>query len=260
MPELKLYFVFCYLYGTSILQRKDLRQTCENWMKFEAKIKKLLMHMHVGEWDQAIRIAASLPDLGKERDVIKNAHGAIINPDFYKQIGKNIDEMIQNGIDGIKRKYSNYVELEADASAKRAKTAQMWAETSENTKKDAIKLMVKTEINNIQRKSLKTMTGKAEFEYFGSVLIGTDIHFGTYLRNKKVVSKEQYQELLHYFRGKTVPIGTSHDNPPKGSLGEWLINNVSKTQITSYVVQIIIDEGYATKDLDRPGFVKFNAS
>jgi len=92
---------------------------------------------------------------------------------------------------------------------------------------------------------LETWAGRSTFEYEGSIKTGTRIKFGTnYVVN---VSNEDYSRLLTRFKGRSVPIGTSRDNPPKGSVGEWLQNNVTKTAIASYVGAILIHEGYAVK-------------
>lgn len=62
-----------------------------------------------------------------------------------------------------------------------------------------------------------------------------------------MVTAEQYTRLLHHFRGRTVSIGTSRDNPPIGSVGRWLQGNVTRTAIASYVGPILVAEGYAEK-------------
>jgi hypothetical protein len=94
---------------------------------------------------------------------------------------------------------------------------------------------------------MKTWAGRgADFSYTGSIDQGTEITFGI-MKNKIKVSAEQYTSLLNHFKGKTVEIGTSHDDPPRGSVGERLQNNVSKTQISSYVGPILISEHYASQ-------------
>jgi hypothetical protein len=60
------------------------------------------------------------------------------------------------------------------------------------------------------------------------------------------VSNSQYLALIEKFQGQTIPIGASRTNPPKNSLGEWLMANVTKIAIASYIVSILINEGYAT--------------
>lgn len=94
-------------------------------------------------------------------------------------------------------------------------------------------------------KTTSTWAGKSSFSYSGSVQQGTEISFGS---NQKVyVSAGQYNDLLKTFRGQAVNIGTSRTDPPAGSVGEWLICNVSKIAIASYVGPILIEEGYAEK-------------
>jgi len=47
---------------------------------------------------------------------------------------------------------------------------------------------------------------------------------------------------------------TSRTDPPRGSLGEWLMSNITKTAIASYVGAILTHEGYAEK---RGSYIKF---
>lgn len=103
-------------------------------------------------------------------------------------------------------------------------------------------------------KLLRTWGGRSEFEYDGSVITGTNIHYGNGF--KISISSEQYLQLLNQFRGKSVNIGTSRTNVPIGSIGEWLQENVTKTAIASYIGAILIHEGYATKVDGRP-IIKF---
>jgi hypothetical protein len=95
-------------------------------------------------------------------------------------------------------------------------------------------------------KILSTWGKRSKFSYGGNVKKGTRILFGKG-RWEEYVSAKHYQNLLDHFRNKTVPCGTSRDNPPEGSLGEWLKQNVTKRAIASYVGSILIHEGYATK-------------
>jgi hypothetical protein len=53
-------------------------------------------------------------------------------------------------------------------------------------------------------------------------------------------------KLIETFKGRTVLIGSSRTNPPKDSLGEWLIKNITKQAIASYIVPILIEEDHAT--------------
>ena len=96
---------------------------------------------------------------------------------------------------------------------------------------------------------METWAGRSEFEYSGSVEEGTKIIYGSGF--SQWISANQYQKLLDNFRGKTVNIGTSRTDPPMDSVGEWLINNVTKTAMASYVGRILIGEGYAQKGTGR---------
>lgn len=94
---------------------------------------------------------------------------------------------------------------------------------------------------------MKTWAGRgADFSYTGSVAQGTEITYGSN-KNRARVTAEQYRALIQHFKGNTVEIGTSHDNPPGGSVGKWIQENVTKTQISSYVGPILISEGYALR-------------
>lgn len=93
--------------------------------------------------------------------------------------------------------------------------------------------------------TLSTWDGRSKFSYTGSVKEGTTIVYG---KDRSIkVSADRYNALLKSFDHQTVDIGTSRDNRPKGSLGEWLELNVSPVAIASYVGPILIHEGYAEK-------------
>ena len=97
---------------------------------------------------------------------------------------------------------------------------------------------------------LFTWDDRSEFKYAGSINEGTQIYYGKGFRNKVHVTSDHYSALMQHFSGNTVDIGTSRDIPPKGSVGEWLQSNVTKTAIASYVGPILIREGYAER-IDR---------
>ena len=94
-------------------------------------------------------------------------------------------------------------------------------------------------------KTLPTWAGRSQFKYSGSVSQGTKITFGSGF--SVTIKADQYSDLLSHFKGKTVDIGTIFTNPPRGSLGEWLQQNVTKTAIASYIGPILIYEKYAVK-------------
>ena len=96
-------------------------------------------------------------------------------------------------------------------------------------------------------RTLATWAGKSSFSYSGSVNQGTKISYGKEGAFFITVSGSQYTILLNNFRGRTVEIGTSRTDPPRGSIGEWLQANVTKTAIASYVGPILIAGGYAAR-------------
>jgi len=96
-------------------------------------------------------------------------------------------------------------------------------------------------------RELETWAGRSRFRYEGSVEQGTIVHFGTGFAHTARLSAEQFRRLLAHFKGRTVPIGTSRDSAPGGSVGAWLQENVTPTAIASYVGPILLDEGYAEK-------------
>jgi hypothetical protein len=101
-------------------------------------------------------------------------------------------------------------------------------------------------VGGTKMKELKTWAGRSKFSYTGSVETGTKITFGR-KHSLQFVSAKNYRTLLKHFSRNTASIGTSRDNAPKGSVGEWLQKNVAKIAIASYVGPILIHEGYAEK-------------
>lgn len=93
-------------------------------------------------------------------------------------------------------------------------------------------------------KQIPTWAERSSFHYEGSVANGTKIKLDSNITVN--VKAEQFQALLNHFRGIPVNIGTSRTQPPAGSVGEWLIENVSKGNLASYV-GAIVEEGYAAR-------------
>ncbi len=99
----------------------------------------------------------------------------------------------------------------------------------------------------IKAKTLQTWAGNSEFKYFGSVDAGTVIP--TYGYQRVIISASQYESLLDRFRGCIVDLVSF--KPSRGSIGEWLMSNVTKTKIAPQVGAILIAEGYAAKSVNR---------
>jgi len=72
------------------------------------KTETVKKHMKRGEWKKALRLAASFGRLKEHKDAIQKAHSALLNADFYKSMGYNVDELFQNGIKALKALYPDY--------------------------------------------------------------------------------------------------------------------------------------------------------
>lgn len=66
------------------------------------KLKKLWA---AGEYRKALKLAASWPKLGKHTDRIIAGWAATGNPDFYRQLGKDPDELYRLGVDAVAERY-----------------------------------------------------------------------------------------------------------------------------------------------------------
>lgn len=87
---------------------------------------------------------------------------------------------------------------------------------------------------------------ESTFDYEGCVATGTLIRFGQGL--ERTVSAEQWQALRNQFLGREIEIGTSQDQPPVGSMGEWFYANIHNQALMSYVGPILLREGYAVRE------------
>lgn len=70
------------------------------------KLEDVKYDWNNGDREIALKKVAKFPRLGKEKDAIKLAVDCINNPDFYRQIGKDIDGCIEAGLDAIASKYN----------------------------------------------------------------------------------------------------------------------------------------------------------
>jgi hypothetical protein len=93
---------------------------------------------------------------------------------------------------------------------------------------------------------MKTLVKKKPFKYKKNSNGDKEVFFGKDASTKVKLSKKQYISLIETFKGRTVLIGSSRTNPPKDSLGEWLMNTITKQAIASYIAPILIEDGLAT--------------
>jgi hypothetical protein len=71
----------------------------------ETKLAKLKAALATGDHVGALRIAAKVPQLGDEKADITRAWGAIQNPDFFRQLGKDPERLIELGVLALRRRY-----------------------------------------------------------------------------------------------------------------------------------------------------------
>ncbi len=72
----------------------------------QLKIETLREHIQGGRRVEAIKFAAKFPRLGAGRNAILSAKDAIQNPDFYRQLKKDPEAVIQAGWQALLLQYS----------------------------------------------------------------------------------------------------------------------------------------------------------
>lgn len=71
----------------------------------ETKISQLRAMIDAGRIDEAIRFAGKFPSLGEEKRAITRAREALIRPEFFRSLGRNVDVIIEEGRQAIRRRY-----------------------------------------------------------------------------------------------------------------------------------------------------------
>lgn len=71
----------------------------------KTKLETLKEHAGGGDWPNALKIAARFPRLGKDKARIERAWEATARPGFMRQIGKDPDALIADGIAALKSRY-----------------------------------------------------------------------------------------------------------------------------------------------------------
>ncbi len=74
----------------------------------ETKLSKLVAAVAMNDWAEALRIANKFARLGDEKAAITRAHDAYLNPDFYRQLGKDPAELVDEGKAALKRRYGKH--------------------------------------------------------------------------------------------------------------------------------------------------------
>jgi hypothetical protein len=94
----------------------------------------------------------------------------------------------------------------------------------------------------------RTLMG-VEFHYSGSLDTGLIVH--------KNVDIHISAKIIRLIRGEIerrspVLMGACRDNPTRDSIGETLLNNGYSPQFSSYVIPLLIEEGFCKANDRRP--------
>ncbi len=155
----------------------------------------------------------------------------------------------------LKERYGDLKELIISSTLELEALIELLSEKGIITRDGLMRKVEKDRGVETAMQTLPTWARRKEFRYSGSVKEGVTIKYGIGFNLTQHITAKQFRDLLDYFHGRTVNIGTSRTNPPPGSVGEWLQNNVTKIAMASYIGPILVNENYATK-LEGP-MIKF---
>lgn len=72
---------------------------------YQTKLSILLGHMSAGRWDDALRLANSFANLGNHAERIRRAWNAMQRPQFYRELGHDVDALIADGQQALRERY-----------------------------------------------------------------------------------------------------------------------------------------------------------
>lgn len=84
----------------------------------QTKLSKLKEYVSLGNNRAALKLAAGWEQLGEHKEAIERGWAAMQNPDFYRQIGKDPNELIKLGMEAIRERY----QIERGTNGEQAKT------------------------------------------------------------------------------------------------------------------------------------------
>lgn len=73
------------------------------------KIDVLISYIKQENWHKALQLAAQFPRLGIHKKAICDGYEALVYPKFYTQIGKDVDLLVDNGINALQDRYASYL-------------------------------------------------------------------------------------------------------------------------------------------------------
>ncbi|HDR9277444.1 TPA: hypothetical protein QDB24_005584 [Burkholderia vietnamiensis] len=109
--------------------------------------------------------------------------------------------------------------------------------------------------NKENRTRLHTATGNGYFEYSGSPEAGIEFFYGHNLRVTGRINAETICKLQATFAPLgLVPVGTSFNLPPEGSIGHWLLSLYNQN-LACYLIPTLEHFGLGTYDKHRRRFL-----
>ena len=72
----------------------------------ETKLAKLKAAFAAGDHIGALQIAARFPQLGEQKEHVTRAWAAVQNPQFYREIDRDPDQLIAAGIAALRERYN----------------------------------------------------------------------------------------------------------------------------------------------------------
>lgn len=73
--------------------------------------------MAEGDWPRALKLAAKFQRLGEHAKPIRRAAEASLRPDFYTELGWDLDAIQRDGIVALKERFStSWEKVQADAA------------------------------------------------------------------------------------------------------------------------------------------------
>lgn len=73
----------------------------------ESKSDIIRKHLQAGNDREALRVAAKFFDRSDETGLYKRAHEALINPEFYKQLGIDVELTYEQAVNNLRERFLN---------------------------------------------------------------------------------------------------------------------------------------------------------
>ena len=70
----------------------------------DPKFAKVLIAISDGDWDAAIKLAAAVTKYGNYAEAIQRGKDAILNPDLYRQMGRDPEKLRSDAIIALKER------------------------------------------------------------------------------------------------------------------------------------------------------------